>query len=666
MPKKDKPPINDNIQAFATLIKNLPSRAEFVETFGNVVKRVKQFETSLTRDFSDLLTTVNKKVDDKIASIHDGIDGRDGVDGKDGLQGPKGERGEVGPPGESIVGPAGKDGKDGSPDDAFDTRNKLELLEGDERLKATAISGLDEEIKKVAEAIPAKGGTTGWGAHPLTIQQSGTTKAKTARFLNFKGTGVTSVVQTANGVTDVTISGGASSGGHTIQDEGVSLTQRTKLNFIGAGVTATDDAANDATKITVSATGSFGKETPTGTVDDSNVTFTVANDPKYIVVNGATMFANAGYSYSAPTVTLDNPIGTGGNIFSVYDASGAGGGSGTVTSVTSADANATVANSTTTPVITIVSAPKLQTARNIDGQAFDGTAAITVIAPGTHAATSKATPVDADELPLVDSAASNVLKKLTWANLKATMKAYTDTLYPSGSGTSTGTNTGDQTNISGNAATVTTNANLTGDVTSVGNATTLTNAPVIAKVLTGYTSGAGTVAATDSILQAIQKLNGNDATNANLTGPITSTGNATAIASQTGTGTTFVMSASPTITGTLTSNATLTSKLAYGTQVDNGNSSTAITIDWTTSNFQKVTRTGNCTYTFTAPTGPATLVLNMVHEASGTAYTNTFSPVPKWAGGTVPTPTNTTGAIDVITFYYDGTSYYGSALAAFA
>jgi hypothetical protein len=76
----------------------------------------------------------------------------------------------------------------------------------------------------------------------------------------------------------------------------------------------------------------------------------------------------------------------------------------------------------------------------------------------------------------------------------------------------------------------TTNANLTGDVTSNGNATTLTNAPVIAKVLTGYTSGAGTVAATDSILQAIQKLNGNDATNANLTGVVTSQGNATAIA----------------------------------------------------------------------------------------------------------------------------------------
>ena len=81
----------------------------------------------------------------------------------------------------------------------------------------------------------------------------------------------------------------------------------------------------------------------------------------------------------------------------------------------------------------------------------------------------------------------------------------------------------------GNAATVVTNANLTGDITSVGNATTLTNAPVIAKVLTGYVSGAGTVAATDSILQAIQKLNGNNATNANLTGMVTSVGNATTV-----------------------------------------------------------------------------------------------------------------------------------------
>jgi hypothetical protein len=72
------------------------------------------------------------------------------------------------------------------------------------------------------------------------------------------------------------------------------------------------------------------------------------------------------------------------------------------------------------------------------------------------------------------------------------------------------------TNISGTAtaftaSNVTTNANLTGEATSVGNSATLTNSAVIGKVLTGYASGAGTVAATDTILQAIEKLNGNTA-----------------------------------------------------------------------------------------------------------------------------------------------------------
>jgi hypothetical protein len=46
-----------------------------------------------------------------------------------------------------------------------------------------------------------------------------------------------------------------------------------------------------------------------------------------------------------------------------------------------------------------------------------------------HGATGKTTPVDADTVPLIDSAASNVLKKVTWANVKATLKSYFDTLY---------------------------------------------------------------------------------------------------------------------------------------------------------------------------------------------------------------------------------------------
>jgi hypothetical protein len=46
-----------------------------------------------------------------------------------------------------------------------------------------------------------------------------------------------------------------------------------------------------------------------------------------------------------------------------------------------------------------------------------------------NGATAKTTPVDADYVGLMDSAASNVLKKLSWANLKATLKTYFDTLY---------------------------------------------------------------------------------------------------------------------------------------------------------------------------------------------------------------------------------------------
>jgi len=65
--------------------------------------------------------------------------------------------------------------------------------------------------------------------------------------------------------------------------------------------------------------------------------------------------------------------------------------------------------------------------------AYNGTA--DEVAALIHAATSKATPVDADEVPLVDSVASYGMKRLTWANLKATLKTYFDTLYSAASHT---------------------------------------------------------------------------------------------------------------------------------------------------------------------------------------------------------------------------------------
>ena len=45
----------------------------------------------------------------------------------------------------------------------------------------------------------------------------------------------------------------------------------------------------------------------------------------------------------------------------------------------------------------------------------------TNVASAIHGSAAKTTPVDADALPLIDSAASNALKKITWANVKAAM-----------------------------------------------------------------------------------------------------------------------------------------------------------------------------------------------------------------------------------------------------
>lgn len=52
---------------------------------------------------------------------------------------------------------------------------------------------------------------------------------------------------------------------------------------------------------------------------------------------------------------------------------------------------------------------------------------------------------------------------------------------------------------------------LAGDVTGTQGATVISASTVTGKVLTGYVSGAGTIIPSDSILEAINKLNGNDA-----------------------------------------------------------------------------------------------------------------------------------------------------------
>ncbi len=93
-------------------------------------------------------------------------------------------------------------------------------------------------------------------------------------------------------------------------------------------------------------------------------------------------------------------------------------------------------------------ADKLTTARTISltgdvtgSGKFDGSANLSISAKvGT---TAKTTPVDADSAVIIDSAASSVAKRTTWANIKAFLKTYFGTLYARKPAdiTSTSTNT---------------------------------------------------------------------------------------------------------------------------------------------------------------------------------------------------------------------------------
>jgi hypothetical protein len=137
------------------------------------------------------------------------------------------------------------------------------------------------------------------------------------------------------------------------------------------------------------------------------------------------------------------------------------------------------------------------------------------------------------------------------------------------------------------AVTTTTNANMTGPITSVGNATSvaaqtgtgttfvMNTSPTLVTPALGTPSSGDLTNCTFPTLN--QSTSGNAATvttNANLTGVITSSGNATVIASQTGTGSKFVVDTSPTLITPDIGVATGTSLVLSGDLTVNGTTTT--------------------------------------------------------------------------------------------
>jgi hypothetical protein len=103
---------------------------------------------------------------------------------------------------------------------------------------------------------------------------------------------------------------------------------------------------------------------------------------------------------------------------------------GTGVAITTDAATDTVTIGTTAATTSVAGHMSAADKTKLDGiSASADVTSATNVGSAIHGATTKTTPVDADTMPLIDSAASNVLKKVTWANIKATLKTYFDTLY---------------------------------------------------------------------------------------------------------------------------------------------------------------------------------------------------------------------------------------------
>jgi hypothetical protein len=95
-------------------------------------------------------------------------------------------------------------------------------------------------------------------------------------------------------------------------------------------------------------------------------------------------------------------------------------------------------------------------------------------------------------------------------------------------------------------------------------------------------------------------------------------------------------------------------------EYSNGTCTTSKTITPVNGNRQNVTLTNGdaCALTFTQPTGTSTASISLkVIQSAVSTYNGTITGC-KWPGGVTPTITATTGAVDFVSVYLDGTNAY--------
>jgi hypothetical protein len=201
-------------------------------------------------------------------------------------------------------------------------------------------------------------------------------------------------------------------------------------------------------------------------------------------------------------------------------------------------------------------ATALATARTINGVAFDGTANISIgstSVPFTPAGSIAAGNVQAALVELD----GDIALKAPLASPNLTGVPTAPTAAPGTNSTQLATTafvtSAAMAGVPDADATTKGKIQLTGQLGGTSASPTITNAAVIAKTLTDYAAGAGTVSSADNILTAIQKLDGNDALKAPLASP-TFTGTVTAP--------TFIGALTGNVTGDVSGNAATATALA--------------------------------------------------------------------------------------------------------
>jgi hypothetical protein len=325
-------------------------------------------------------------------------------------------------------------------------------------------------------ALTASTGITTSGTYPnFTIANSAPDQT-----VSLTGAGTTSITGTYPSFT--VTSNDAFTGTVT----SVAATAGTGITISGSPITSsgTLSITNSAPDQTVVLSGGTGITT-SGTYPS----FTVTNSaPDQTVAIAAGAGISVSGTYPNFTVTNSSPS-SGGTVTSV---SGSGGSTGLTLTGGPITSSGTLTLGGTLAVAnggTGTASPSLVAGSNVTISGSWPNQTINSVAGGTGTVTNVSVTTANGVSGTVTNSTTTPAISLSLGAITPTSVAASGTV--SGSNLS-GTNTGDQTNISGNAATVTTNANLTG--------------------------------------------------------PITSVGNATSVAAQTGTGSTFVMQASPTLT----------------------------------------------------------------------------------------------------------------------